>query len=331
MAEVLSQDEINALMEAYKATGGKEMGTKTPEKQVRLYDFARPDKFSKEHLRSLNGIHAKHGAVFSGALATTLRINSQADLLALDQLTYREYCSSVPEGTLFVEVGLEPLTSTAIFEFNPLFVSGCVDLLSGGVSVSKAASSEITDIDKAIMRPVVDLALRKYAEAWSSCVVFQPRIVNMTTESSTRQILLASEAVLICGYEVSVGESVSMMSICIPASAVEAVLPALTLGRMLNAPTRRLDKTSEALKKNFDAVEMQCHAVLGRTNISLGEVVDLEVGDLIRLPTKADGELEFWVENVAAFSGVLGMSGKNLAVKISEPLAGSDMQNLIGG
>lgn len=332
MAEALSQDEINALMEAYKATGGKDMmGTKAPEKQVRLYDFARPDKFSKEHLRSLNAIHAKHGAAFSASLSASLRISSQADLLALDQLTYREYCSSVPEGTLFIEIGLEPLTSTAIFEFNPLFVSACVDLLSGGMSASKANSTEITDIDKAIIKPMVELAMRKYAEAWSSCVVFQPRIVSMTTETNARQVLLASEAVLICGYEVSVGESVSMMSICIPASAVEAVLPALTLGRTLKAPSRRLDKTNAALQKSFDSVEMQCHAVLGRTNLSLGEVVDLEVGDLIRLPTKANGELEFWIENVAAFSGVLGVSGKNLAVKISESLADSDMQELLGG
>lgn len=331
MVDALSQDEINALMEAYKTTGGKEIGTKAPEKQVRLYDFARPDKFSKEHLRSLNGIHAKHGAAFAAALSTLIRVASQADLLALDQLAYREYCASVPDGTLFVEVGLEPLASTAIFEFNPLFVSACVDLLSGGVNVLKTASSEITEIDKAIIRPVVDLALRKYAEAWSSYVGFEPRITCMTTETTTRQVLLASEAVLVSGYEVSVGDCVSMMSVCIPASAVEAVLPALTLGRVLNSHARRLDKTNEALKKNFDAVEMECHAVLGRTNLSLGEVVDLEVGDLIRLPTKADGELEFWVENVAAFSGVLGVSGKNLAVQISETLAESEMQELLGG
>lgn len=331
MADALSQDEINALMEAYKATGGKEIGEKAPEKQIRLYDFARPDKFSKEHLKSLNGIHAKHGAAFAAGLASLLRIGSQADLLAVDQLAYREYCASVPDGTLFVEVSLEPLTSTAIFEFNPLFVSACVDLLSGGVNVFKAASTEITEIDKAIMIPVVEMALRKYAEAWSSCVAFEPKIVTISTEPTSRQVLLASEAVLVCGYEVSVGETVSMMSICIPASAVEAVLPSLTLGRTLNTSSRRLDKASESLRKSFDVVDLKCHAVLGKTNISLGEVVDLEVGDLIKLPTKADGELEFWVENIPAFSGKLGISGKKLAVKISDSISEVDMQELIGG
>ena len=132
MGDVLNQDEINALMEAFKSTGEQDIGTKAPEKQVRLYDFSRPDKFSKDHLRSLNSIHTKHGASFASALSSMLRVYTRADLLALDQLTYREYCSSVSEGTLFVEVDLQPLTSSAIFEFNPHFVSICVDLLAGG-------------------------------------------------------------------------------------------------------------------------------------------------------------------------------------------------------
>ena len=131
MSDSLNQDEINALMETFNATGGQE-SSKTSDKQVRVYDFARPDKFSKDHLRALNSIHSKHGTSFASAMAASLRIQTRADLLAVDQLTYREYCASVPESTLFIEVDLKPLTSTAIFEFNPLLVSLWVDLLAGG-------------------------------------------------------------------------------------------------------------------------------------------------------------------------------------------------------
>jgi len=324
MADVLSQEEIDALMEAYSGVENREGGAKSGEKQVRLYDFARPDKFSKEHLRSLNRIHVKHGVAFASALGTLLRLGTRVDLLALEQLTYREYCASVSDGTLFVEVALEPLTSTAIFEFNPVFVSACADLLAGGNTVTRVAGAEVTDIDKAMISPVVLLAAKKYSEAWSQCVAFEPRIVGMTNESTARQILLSSEAVVVCGFEVSVGEVSSLMSICIPASAIEAVLPALTVGRLLNAPSRRADQASEALRKSFSGVEVECHAVLGRTSVPLAEVVDLEVGDLIRLPTKAEGEAEIWVENVAAFRGSLGVSGKNLAVKISRVVRDAD-------
>lgn len=327
MADLLNQDEINALIDAFKATGGPEIGAKSSEKQVRLYDFARPDKFSKEHLRSMSMIHTKHGTLFATALTAMLRVSARVDLLALDQLTFREYCSSVPDKTLFVEVDLSPLASTAVFEFNPLFVSSCVDLLAGGSFAASSGPSDVTEIDKAVIRPVVELALKQYVDAWASSVAIKPRIITMNTDSSARQVLLASEAVLMCGYEVSVGEGVSMMSICLPAVAIESMLPALAFGRSMNSPTRRPDKADKALMRTFENVEVECSAFLGRTSLPLEEVANLEVGDLIRLPTKSDGLTEFWVENVLAFGGSLGLSGKNLGIRLSKPLARLDVES----
>ncbi len=322
MVDILSQEEINALIDTYKATGGQTDSTRTSERQVRVYDFARPDKFSKDHLRSLNVIHGKHGASFSAALSALLRVATQVELLALDQLTYREYCASVPNGTMFAEVSLEPLTSNAIFEFNPLFASMCVDLLAGAPSVTDnpVGELEITEVDKAVMRPVVELALKKYVEAWASCIELKPEVISLMTESNTRQILLPAEAVLVCAYEVTVGETESMISICIPASAVESVLPALTLGRTLNSSSRRADATNEALRKSFDYVNVDCFALLGQTSLSLEEVVNIEVGDLVRLPTRAGGEVEVWVENVPTFAGTLGVSNRKLAIRVTKSL-----------
>jgi len=318
MSDSLNQDEINALLETFKATGGQE-SSKTTDKQIRVYDFARPDKFSKDHLRSLDSIHSKHGASFAAAMAASLRVQTRADLLAVDQLTYREYCASVPESTLFVEVDLKPLTAAAIFEFNPLLVSLWVDLLAGGSGGAGSGATGISDIDKAIVKPMVELALRQYTEAWACALEIEPAIVSMSTESSMRQILLPSEAVLVCGYEVSLGETVSMMSICLPASAIEPVLPALMMGRTLNVP-RGHEFADPALMKTFESISLECKAVLGRTSLTLGELADLEVGDLIRLPVNEQSSAELWVGNVAAFAGKPGISGRKMAIKVAEPL-----------
>ncbi len=70
--------------------------------------------------------------------------------------------------------------------------------------------------------------------------------------------------------------------------------------------------------KSFSEIEVECRAILGRTSLSVEEVSDLEVGDLIKLPTKESGLAEFWVENIPTFVGPLGLSGKNLALKITE-------------
>lgn len=320
MGDVLSQSEVDALLSVYRATGAAGAGSARQEKEVRLYDFARPDKFSKEHLKSLNIIHTKHGTAFAVAAAVKLRAAVQANRLPVDQLAYREYCASVSEGALFIEARLDPLTSTAIFEFNPTLVAACVDLLAGGAAPSMAVS-EVTDIDKVIMMPIIDLALKKYAEAWSTCVAFKPEVVSISTDPSARQVLLPGEGVLVCGYEITIGDCVSMMSVCVPAAAVEAVLPALTVGRTLNAPGRRYDaQATAALSRAFKDVPMECQAVLGRTELRLQEVMDLDVGDVIGLPVKANGLAEVLVENVPAFAGVLGLSGSRLAIKLARRL-----------
>ncbi len=317
MAEVLSQDEINALTEIYRAAGGSEESGRGGERRVRLYDFARPDKFSKEHIKALSLINGRYGTSLGVALASQLRVDTQANLLALDQLTYREYLSSVSENTLFVEVGLEPLSALAVFEFNPSLVAACVDLLAGGSSVSVVQSTKITEIDKAVMQPVVDTALKQYAEAWSSTVVLKPRVISMTTENTTRQVLLPSEGVLVGVFELSVSGFVSMASICIPSSAIEAVLPALTLRRTVNASSQRSAAVNDILKESFEEVEVECTAVLGKTNLSVQDVADLEIGDLIRLPAKTTQDAEIWVENLPVYSGSLGRSGRNLAIKVT--------------
>jgi flagellar motor switch protein FliM len=320
LAATLSQEEINALVETYKAAGGPEEAGRGGERRVRLYDFARPDKFSKEHIRALSQINARYGTSLAVALATQLRVEVQVNLLALEQLTYREFLTTVPEDTLFVEVGLEPLSALSVFEFNPSLVAACVDLLAGGNAVSIVQSSTISEIDKAVMHPVVDTALKQYAEAWAGTVVLKPRVISLTTESTTRQVLLPSEGVVVGVFEVTVANFVSMASICIPASAIEAVLPALASRRAMNASSHRSDAVNEALRDSFDQVEVECTAVLGRTALSVQEVADLEVGDLIRLPVKTKQDAEIWVENLPVYAGPLGRSGQNLAIKIARKL-----------
>jgi len=325
LAEILSQEEINALIEAYKATGGSEEHTSVSDREVRSYDFARPDKFCKEHLRALNLIHNKHGASLAAALTNTLRIETQMSLLALDQLTYKDYCSTLPEGTVFVEVSLEPLTSIGVFEFNPLLVSMCVELLAGSPIIPEKSIENITEIDRAIMKPIVDLSLRKYAEAWAATVPVKAAVKSLTTESATRQVLLPSEPVLICCYEVTFGGRGSLMSICLPAAAIEAVLPVLTLGMSVDKSASQVVEVNPELMRTFEEVSVNCRAVLGTTRMPVSEVANLEEGDLIQLPVKSESPAQLWVENVPVFLGALGKSGRVLALKITETLKKTDL------
>ena len=322
MSDILSQDEINALLGAYHAAEnqGKTFRDKSSDQQVRLYDFARPDKFSKEHLKVLNSIHSKYATGFSVILAMLLHLSVEADLLAVDQVTYREYCASVPESTLFCDVNLDPLTSTAIFEFNPSIAGACIDGLTGGSGVAISQASDLTDIDRAIMAKVVDTVMKKYDEAWSPYVGLRSKVREASSNATFNQVFLPTEPVLVCGYEVSVGEAVGMMSICIPASAVEAILPNLTVGKSVGSISRQTSPMLEALKTSLDDVPLHCKAILGRTTLTMEDVINLQIGDVITLDAPSNSEVEMWVGDYQTCFGIPGRSGRKLGIKVTRTL-----------
>ncbi len=224
-----------------------------PEDQISRYDFTCPNKLSKEHVRCLNSIHAKYGTSLSHVLTTMLHTETQVELLAMDQLTYREYCASVSEHTLFLAADLQPFTSIAVFEFNPALVSAFVDLLTGAKSVSPdGASRDITDIDRALIEAAAGFALRKYADAWAGSMSFEPHGISSSTDPIYRDDLLATDAVFVCGYDVKVGDCAGAMSICIPSVAIEAIAPAFAERRkQTTKPVSHLKEVDEKLKRSF--------------------------------------------------------------------------------
>lgn len=319
MSEILSTEEINALLSAYKAAEGpiRNPRDKAAEKQVRLYDFARPDKFSREHVKALHAIHDRYATGFSTTLAGLLHLPVQADLLSVDQVAYREYCASVPENTLFCDVSLEPLTSTAVFEFNPSIAGTCIDGLTGGSGVAFSHSSDLTEIDRAIMVQVVEILLKKYEEAWGPYVGISPRLQQADVRGSFRQTFLPTEPVLVCAYEVRIAQTVGMMSICVPAGAVEAILPSLAVGRAVGASSRQTPAVIEALESNLEDLEMECSAILGRTTLTIGDVVNLREGDVVTLETKSNSEIEFWVGDTQTCFAVPGRSGRKMGLRVT--------------
>lgn len=319
MSDILSGEEISALLSAYRAaeTQGRTTRETTAEKQVRLYDFARPDKFSREHVRTLHNIHNRYATGFSLALTGLLHLAAQADLLSVDQVAYREYCASVPENTLFCDVNLEPLTSTAIFEFNPSIAGACIDGLTGGSGVAFSQETDLTDIDRAIMVKVADMLLKKYEEAWGPYIGITARVQQADVRSSFKQIFLPTEPVLICAYEVRVAQTVGMMSICVPASAVEAILPSLAVGRAVSSSSRQTPAVIEALQNNLEELDMECSAVLGRTTLTIGDVVNLREGDIIALETKPNSEVEFWVGGTKTCFAIPGRAGRKLGLRVT--------------
>lgn len=318
MADRLSQDEVNALMAAF-GSGDADMpeSNRTPKDKVRDYDFRTPDRFSKEHLRTLKIIHSNFANGLTSTLSGLHQTPTTVALIGIDQVSYKEYKASVPEKTLIAEVVAEPLASSMLIEVNPSIVGMWVDCLCGGNPQIAATPSELTPVDLAVARRVLASCLPAYADSWSGMISINPEIRRVLVSDSLDEPMSPSEAMLVCSFEITTGSPVGMMTVCIPASSVEAVLPHLSPCKLIRGSVKQ-DKVSMArIRRSIERVSLPCSVVLGGTSISLSEARGLKVGDVIKTERLTDGHLEMRVGGLHLFNCRPGMRGKNVAVMVT--------------
>lgn len=320
MSDLLSQDEINALLSAFDSAKPDDKGAQSERRQreVRLYDFSRPDRFSKEHLRTVNTIHAN----FAGNLTTTLtnmyQVPTHVDLISVDQVSYKDYLASIPSKTMLAEVVAQPLNADLLFEVNTSIVGIWVDYLCGSNPDVTPAPSELTPIDLAMAKKVLNSCLQVYSDAWADVVELQSEIRRMVNSEKYDGTLLPSETVLACSFEINSGQSVGMMSICIPAAGIEAVLPALASKKTTRQSSRRQTEADAAfIRSALGEVSIPVCAILGTTSIPFSDAVNLEIGDIIRTTRRVDDEIELWVGEGQMYNCTPGLKGNNIAAMIS--------------
>lgn len=331
MSDILSPEEINALLGASRTVEniGKKQGMKSASHPIRLYDFSRPDRFSKEHIRGLSAIHSRFATGFAITLGRLLHTTIETNFLAVDLVSYREYCASVPENTLFCEMELTPTIGSVIFEVNANIAGACIDGLTGGSGAESSEISEFTEIDCAIMVKVIDMAMRKYEEVWTPYAFIRAKVLDAVSKVSFNHNFLPTEHMVVCSFEVTIGSVTGMMSMCLPGIALEPILPSLAQSRLAGANAKQSSEAAVAIEQSLQDVPLDCTAILGRTTLTMEEVVGLQEGDIITIKGKPGNDVELWVGDKKAFTGAVGRTGRNVGLKIMRSLWDAETSGII--
>lgn len=318
---VLSQDEINTLLSAYESANAGATTSKSSrrrDREVRLYDFAKPDRFSKEYMRALLVIHEIFASELSAELSALYGAPTRVDPISIDQATYKQYRAAIPTKTLLAEVTISPAIPDALFSVNSSIVGVWVDYLCGGNPHLPASPSELTPVDIAVSRKVVERAAQVYGGSWPGSTAVKPEVRRVTDgEANDETAILASDTVLVCSFEIQSGPAMGMMTVCIPATGVELMMPVASAVQTTNASAKRLDSSLGETKRAFGSVALRCHVVLGDAAISLADLTNLQVGDVLRTSRQAGAETEFWVGGRHVFNCRPGRQGNKVAVVIS--------------
>ncbi|MBO4214072.1 MAG: flagellar motor switch protein FliM [Lachnospiraceae bacterium] len=322
MGEVLSQNEIDSLLQALNSgeLDVEEIKENT-EKQAKNYDFARPAKFSKEHLRTLEIIFEHYGRLLSTTMPAYLRKTVQVEIMNSEAVTYSEFSNALSNPVILGIVDFAPLNGNVIMELATNLGYAMVDRMLGGPGDPLERSREFSEIELLIVERMLSIAIDLLREPWENVIDLYPRLERIETNSQFAQIISPSEMIAIVTINLKIGDVEGLMNVCLPYLTLEDVMDKLnTKYWYSNTKAKKELEYRDNIEMLINHAPMPVKAVLGNSIISVDDFINLQVGDIIRLDNKADNELSVYVGNIEKFKALPGSSGDNYAVQITEIL-----------
>lgn len=329
MADVLSQNEIDALLSAI-STGemnADELRAQKEEK-VRVYDFKRAMRFSKDQIRSLMRIHENFARLLTTFFSAQLRTYVQINVASVDQLPYEEFIRSIPKMTILNSFEGPPLEGRLLVEVNPNIAYAMMDRILGGQGESVNKIENLTEIESRIMKQIFYKALDTFREAWQSVVDFEIANHQMEVNPQFLQMVSPNETVVVISLNTNVGEISGMMNICLPHVVLEPIIQKLSIHYWMQEKKKeRKPEELERLKGKLRDTPLLLKAELGESEISVQEFLQLDLGDVIELNQGIDQPLVVKAGNIPKFFVQPGKKGRRMAVQVIETIAGEDENN----
>ena len=331
MNEVLSQDEIDQLLQAISSGESEDTDFKpvNDTRKIKIYDFKRPDKFSKEQIRTVSIMHETFARLTTTSLSAQLRSLVHVHVASVDQLTYEEFIRSIPTPTTLAVINMDPLKGNAVLEIDPAITFSMIDRLFGGTGQGAKVSRDLTDIEQSVMEGIIVRILANMREAWTQVIDLRPRLGQIETNPQFAQIVPPSEMVVLVTLETKVGEEEGMMNFCIPYLTIEPIISKLS-SQFWFSSVRRSSTTQYlgTLKEKLSDVDMDVVAEIGTINMPIRDVLALRVGDVVRLSTVRVGDpLSLSVGNKKKCYCQPGVVGKKMAVQIIEKIDDSETED----
>lgn len=318
MSDVLSQSEIDNLLSALNSGEfDPAENDAVEEKSVKDYDFARPSKFSKEHLRTLVFIFEHYARILSTNLPVYLRKNVQVEVMHSEAATYQEFSNSLSNPVLLGIVNFAPLEGSIIMELATELGFTIVDRMLGGDGQPLDKNREFTEIELTIIERIMAVCVNHLIEPWQSVQELQPTLERIETNSQFAQFVTPNEMTSIITMSIKIGNVEGLMNICIPFAVLEPVIDKVNTKFWYSTAQLKDDGVfREFLEESINKAKIPVRAIMGKSAISVNDFIHLRPGDVIKVNTRIEDELDIYVGNIKKFSAIPGAYEDSYAVKI---------------
>lgn len=287
--DVLSQSEIDALLSAI-STGemsADDMKKEDEAKKVKVYDFKRALRFSKDQIRSLTRIHENFARLLTTFFSAQLRTYVQITVASVDQIPFEEFVRSIPNMTLINVFEVPPLDGNILMEINPNIAYSMLDRLMGGTGTSHSNVDNLTEIETKIMTNLFERSFDNLREAWENIVEIDPMLIELEVNPQFLQMISPNETVVVISLNTIIGETTGMINICLPHVVLEPIVPNLSVRYWMQSNTKAMSPEQvEMLESRVKQASLPVVAELGSTSISIEDFLMMNIGDVIELDQK---------------------------------------------
>ena len=320
--DVLSQSEIDALLAGVMSrdVDADTMKQDSGGKKVKVYDFKRPDKFSKDQIRTLYMLHESFARLLNTYLSTHLRTLVNVDVASVEQLTYQEFVQSMANPSVISVLGVPPLKGNIIMEIGTEIAFAFIDRVFGGDGNTTMKTRVLTEIEDAVMRRFVNTAMTHFKEAWANVATINPFLETTESNPQFTQIVPPSDMVVIVTIQMKVGEIEGMMNICIPYLVLEPIMSKLTTTFWVASSISK-DETEDQvaiIQSKLERTYVPFVVEVGQVQITIREFLTLGFGDVLQLGTKVKEDFKCRIGKNTKFLCRPGTSGKKMAVQITQ-------------
>lgn len=325
MSDVLDQNEVDALLQAVD-TGEIEIDTPASgtgnDQRVQVYDFKRPERVSKDQLRTLAALHETFARNVAANLSSVMRRVVETALSSVEQLTYSEFILSVPNPTCLLVLSAKPLEGNMVLEINPSIIFPIVDRLLGGTGDDLIVPERpLTDIENRLATKLVAPLLQLLKEMWSKIRNIDLAVTDVQSNPQLLQVAPPHDPVLIVSFQITMGESAGLMNLCIPYATIEPIMGDLTTQNWFAASRKaHQDANLTQITRSLAEADLEVAADLAETHITVRELLELDVGDLLKTDASVDSEATVYVEGKPKFKGRPGRNRRNKAVLITRAI-----------
>ncbi|GIN91368.1 flagellar motor switch protein FliM [Siminovitchia terrae] len=319
---VLSQTEIDDLISSLATGNDNEEPKQAPvstelEKIVKVYDFKRALRFSKDQIRSLTRIYENFARLLTTLFSAHLRTYVHISVVSSGQVPYGEYIRSIDSMTFLNVIEIPPLKGRMIMEVQPDIAYAMMDRVLGGKGTGMNKISLLTDIEMKLLTNLFQKTLAPLQEAWASISHIEPELSEIEVNPQFLQVVSPNETVVVVSMHAVIGDTNGTINIMLPHVVLEPIISKLSAQYWMESGSKeKKPEALDALKQSIKETNVEVDVELGKTYLTIRDFLALNKGDVFQLRNRIDEPLTVKIAGVPKFTGQPGMKHKHLAVQI---------------